>query len=557
MKRASVVLSSFVVLSILLSACSFSMPQISKTRPAPAETTVPSGENKSPASTATLVPEGASPDVPVDSAGLDAYQAALTGVFDRVNPSVVSIEVASRVGKQMPELDLPYNFPDLPEFSEPDQKGAEQQLQYGVGSGFVWDQEGHIITNNHVVDGAEMINVTFEDGTSLQGKVIGTDKNSDLAVVKVEKGTVDLKPVEMADSNKLKVGNLVMAIGNPFGLEGSFSVGVISALGRSLPVDGSTASGSYTIPDVIQTDAPINPGNSGGVLVNTHGQVIGVTTAIESPVRANAGIGFAVPSAIIQKVIPALIQDGKFSYTYLGLSGGTLTSDLAKAMGLKETQRGILVNAINPNTPADKAGLKGSTKETEIQGQTIKVGGDVIVRIDSQELRRFEDLVSYLARATVVGQKVTLDIIRDGKEMQVEATLEARPETEKTAAPEESDIKGTAWMGVTLAELNTTINKAMELDESTKGVLVTSIEKDGPADKAGLQGGDKPLEVNGNEVMIGGDIITAFNGEAVNNIRDMRNRILRSDPGEEVTLSILRDGSEKEIKLTLAERPAE
>jgi S1-C subfamily serine protease len=293
------------------------------------------------------------------------------------------------------------------------------------------------------------------------------------------------------------------------------------------------------------------------VLVNTHGQVIGVTTAIESPVRANAGIGFAVPSAIIQKVIPALIQDGKFSYTYLGLSGGTLTSDLAKTMGLKETQRGILVNAINPNTPADKAGLKGSTKETEIQGQSIKVGGDVIVRIDSQELRRFEDLVSYLARATVVGQKVTLDIIRDGKEMQVEATLEARPETEKTAVPEESDIKGTAWMGVTLAELNTTINKAMDLGESTKGVLVTSIEKDGPADKAGLLGGDKPLNVNGNEVMIGGDVITAFNGEAVNNIRDMRNRILRSDPGEEVTLGILRNGSEKDIKLTLAERRAE
>ncbi len=558
MKRISTVLSVLLIATVLLSACSFTMPQISKTRPASPTTEAQAAQaGQSPVSTATVVPESDATPASFDSSALDAYQATLTQVYERVNPSVVSIEVVSRVTRQIPDLNLPDNFPDLPGFSFPEQNQSEQQLQQGAGSGFVWDKEGHIITNNHVVDGAEMINVTFDDGTSLEGKVIGTDKNSDLAVVKVDKGIVDLKPVELADSTKLKVGSLVMALGNPFGLEGSFSVGVVSALGRSLTVDDTSLTGSYSIPDIIQTDAPINPGNSGGVLVNTKGQVVGVTTAIESPVRANAGVGFAVPSAIVQKVVPALIQDGTYNYTYLGLSGGTLTSDMARAMDLKETQRGILVNSINPNTPADKAGLKGSTKETKIQGQTVKVGGDVIIRIDEQDLRRFEDLVSYLASSTVVGQKVTLDIIRDGKEMQVEATLEARPETEKTAVPEEEAIKGTAWMGVTLIELDKDILNAMDLNTDTKGVLVTSIEKDGPADKAGLQGGDKPLKVNGSEIMVGGDIVTAYDGDSIESIRDLRNKILRASPGDEVTLTILRDGSEKELKLTLAARPAE
>jgi S1-C subfamily serine protease len=196
-------------------------------------------------------------------------------------------------------------------------------------------------------------------------------QNSDLAVIKVDKGIVDLKPVELADSNKLKVGNLVMAIGNPFGLEGSYSVGIVSALGRTLPVDSGSSSGSYSIPDIIQTDATINPGNSGGVLVNTSGQVVGVPTAIESPVRANAGVGFAVPSAILQKVVPALIQDGKYSYTYLGLSGGTLTSDLAKAMGLKETQR-VFRQFDQSEHPADKAGLIAVQKRQKSMASKLR-----------------------------------------------------------------------------------------------------------------------------------------------------------------------------------------
>jgi S1-C subfamily serine protease len=542
---------------LLLSACSFTLPEISKTKPAPAGTAEKQNASPSTVATATLVPETSSAQPSTDVASLESYESTLTGVYERVNPSVVSIEVTSKVKNRVQNFDLPFDFPDLPENSLPDNNGSQEQIQQGVGSGFVWDREGYIVTNNHVVDGAENITVTFEDGTSLSAKVIGTDRNSDLAVVKVDKGVEDLKPVELADSNKLKVGNLVMAIGNPFGLEGSYSVGVVSALGRTLAVDQTSTTGSYSIPDIIQTDATINPGNSGGVLVNSKGQVVGVTTAIESPVRASSGVGFAVPSALIQKVVPALIQEGKYSYTYLGLAGGTLTSDLAKAMGLKETQRGILVNSINPNTPADKAGLIGSTKETKINGITVKVGGDVITAIDGQELRRFEDLISYLARATVVGQKVKLDIIRDGKPMQVETTLEARPAAEKTAQTQDETIKGNAWLGVTPADITPEIAKAMELKDNTKGALIVSLEKDGPADKAGLRGGDKPLEINGETVMVGGDIITAMNGKPVESVKDLRNQILHANPGDEIKMSILRNGSEQDITVKLEERPAQ
>ena len=557
MKRLSIVTGSIVIATMLLSACSFTMPTISKTKPAPEAAAESQGKAPSEASTATMAPDSSTAKNSAEQGSLDGYENMLTGVYERVNPSVVSIEVLSVVKNQMQGFDLPFDFPDMPDNLLPEENGSQEQLRQGAGSGFVWDREGHIVTNNHVVEGADTINVTFADGTSLPGKVVGTDRNSDLAVVKVEKGIVDLEPVELADSNKLKVGNLVMAIGNPFGLEGSYSVGIVSALGRTLAVDGGSISGSYSIPDIIQTDATINPGNSGGVLVNSSGQVVGVPTAIESPVRANAGVGFAVPSAILQKVVPALIQDGKYEYTYLGLSGGTLTSDLAKAMGLKETQRGILVNSINPNTPADKAGLVGSTKETKINGVTVKVGGDVLTAIDGQELRKFEDLISYLARATVVGQKVKLDIIRDGMTMQVEATLEARPSTEKTAQTEDESIKGNAWMGVTPSDVTPEIAEAMGLDKDTKGALIVSLEKDGPADKAGLRGGDKPLEINGETVMVGGDIITAMDGKSIESVLDLRNRILRANPGDDVKLTILRDGKEQELTIKLEERPAQ
>jgi serine protease Do len=234
--------------------------------------------------------------------------------------------------------------------------------------------------------------------------------------------------VQVGDSTLIKVGQFAVAIGNPYGEQNTMTTGIISALGRSLPVDNGAAQGpSYTIPDVIQTDAPINPGNSGGVLLNAAGQVVGVTSAIESPAGTSAGIGFAIPSAIVQKVVPALIKTGRYDHSYIGISGTTLTPSLAQAMGLKADQRGALVSGVTAGSPAAKAGLRGSTQQATVDGLSALVGGDVITAINGQPVKNFDDLVSYLARSTEVNQTVTLTILRGGTETTVQVTLSARP----------------------------------------------------------------------------------------------------------------------------------
>ena len=367
-------------------------------------------------------------------------QMALEQLYTAVNPTVVNIQVTMQAGagqmEQIPGLpDMP-NLPGLPfqlDPNSPDGQGAPQQRcrsSAALGSGFVWDKQGHIVTNNHVVDGAEKVTVTFADGLTLEAEVVGRDPESDLAVIKVDASKADLRPITLADSTQLRVGQFAVAIGNPFGLEGSMSFGIVSALGRSLPTS-SSASGmggpSYTIPDIIQTDAPVNPGNSGGVLLDLQGNLIGVPTAIESPVRGSSGVGYAVPSIIVQKVVPELIEKGAFEHPYIGLSGGTLNTEMAKAMNLPDTTRGVLVGTVSEGSPAEKAGLQGSDKEAEIDGQQVKVGGDVITAIAGQPIKDFEDLTTYLARSGKVGQQVELSVIRDGKETTVTLTLAARP----------------------------------------------------------------------------------------------------------------------------------
>jgi serine protease Do len=246
--------------------------------------------------------------------------------------------------------------------------------------------------------------------------------------VKVELPAAQLHPVQLADSTQVKVGQLAVAIGNPFGLENTMTVGFVSALQRSLRAESESIEGpSYTIPDIIQTDAPINPGNSGGVLVDNQGQVIGVTAAIASPVRASAGIGFAIPTAIVQEVVPVLIEKGRYAHPWLGISGTTLDPDLAQAMKLETDQHGALVIDVTPGGPADKAGLRGSDQKITVDGEERRVGGDVVVAIDGQPVETFDDLVTYLVRSTEVGEKVTLTVLRDGEQTQVRVTLEARP----------------------------------------------------------------------------------------------------------------------------------
>lgn len=495
---------------------------------------------------------------------LATIENALGDIYTQVNPAVVSIRVT-----QKSEVNMP-NFPTLPDlpgfrffFGQPqapqgEQPQAPQQFyRHGAGSGFVWDKEGHIITNNHVVEGADKITVSFADGTIADATVVGTDPDSDLAVLKIDLPAEQLHPVQVGDSTQVKVGQLAVAIGNPFGLENTMTVGFVSAVGRILPVSSGNTQGllnqgpSFTIPDIIQTDAPINPGNSGGVLVNAEGQVIGVTAAIESPVQASAGIGFAIPSAIVQKVVPALIKNGQYQHAWLGLSGISLNPELAKAMNLDANQHGALVVDVTPNSPADQANLHGSDRQVQIEDQQVRVGGDVIVAIDGQPVKEFDDLVAYLARSTEVGQKVKLTVLRQGKEETVEATLAARPVTQTQLPQLDKTIAGGPRLGIEGVTVTPGIAAAMGLSSDQQGVLVERVELGSPADRAHLSGSYKLAQVDGRLMPVGGDVITAIDGRPVTSMEDLRNYIQQAEPGQKVTLTILRDGKQLEVPITL------
>jgi len=502
-----------------------------------------------PVPTAIATPAVA-PDTPSTNL-LAALEGTLENIYAQVNPSVVNIRVVQKQeasSQAMPEIPgFPFFAPQTPE---------EPQYSQGAGSGFVWDKEGHIVTNNHVVAGADKITVTFYDGTIVPAEVVGTDPDSDLAVVKVDLPADQLQPVQIADSTQVKVGQLAVAIGNPFGLEGTMTVGFVSALGRLLPVESENSQGpGYSIPDVIQTDAPINPGNSGGILVDDQGQVFGVTSAIISPVRASAGIGFAIPSAIVHKVVPTLISTGHYEHTWLGVSGASLNPDLADAMGLKSDQRGALVVDVVPGGPADKAGLQGSDRQVKIDGQDVRVGGDVVTAIDGQSVKEFDDVVAYLARATEVGQKVSLTVLRNGKEETVQVTLAARPNSETQQEQAENSRAGGAWLGIAGQTVTPDLAQAMNLPADQQGVLVEQVEAGSPADQAGLRGSYKPTIINGQRQLVGGDVIIGLDNQAVNQVEDLQALTRQAQPGQEVILALLRDGQQIELPVTLGERP--
>jgi S1-C subfamily serine protease len=343
----------------------------------------------------------------------------LVALYERVNRSVVNIAVVSRVQSSS-------RLPGVPGLPTP--TPSPDQYQRGEGSGFVYDKQGHIITNNHVVAGADQVRVTFSDDYSVLATVVGADADSDLAVIKVDVDPARLYPLSLGDSDALRVGQKVVAIGNPFGLEGTMTSGIISGLGRVLPAGSETSTGgTYNIPDIVQTDAAINPGNSGGPLLNYAGEVVAVNTAIESPVRGFAGVGYGIPSNLVKKVVPVLIEKGSYTHPWLGISGMTLVPEFAQAMKLSEDQRGVLIGTITPDSPAARAGLRGSSTQVRIEGQAVAVGGDIIVAVDGEPVRKFDDLLSYLARKTVVGQKITLTVLRDGRTVNVDLTLAARP----------------------------------------------------------------------------------------------------------------------------------
>lgn len=304
-----------------------------------------------------------------------------------------------------------------------------EQGGFGQGSGFIYDTAGHIVTNNHVAGDAIDITVIFENGAQVEAELVGRDPDSDLAVIKVDPADAPpLNPLPVGDSDALRVGQMVVAIGNPFGLSGTMTTGIVSALGRSLPANSTTIDGgSFTTPDIIQTDAAINPGNSGGPLLNLAGEVVGVNTAIRTENGNNSGIGFAVPARIVNRVVPVLVDAGAFEHPWLGIAGRSMDPITAELMGLDRTQTGILVASVSSNSPALRAGLEGNDREIEYQGQAVPVGGDVIITADGISLTGFDDLVHFLSAQTEVGQTITLGVLRDGKEITLEVTLAARP----------------------------------------------------------------------------------------------------------------------------------
>jgi len=335
----------------------------------------------------------------------DAVELLLQNIYERTNPGVVNIDVSGGTGA------------DLTEF--------------GSGSGFVIDLDGHIVTNNHVVDGADEIDVTFADGSVAVAKLIGMDSYSDLAVIKVEIDAAKLQPLPIADSDAVKVGQRVIAIGNPFGLVGTMTVGIVSGKGRTLPADSpSNASGNFSNPDIIQTDAAINPGNSGGPLLNSKGEVIGVNAAIrtDGTNRANSGVGFAIPSNTVRRVAQQILKDGRASYPYLGVSVDNhfTIGELAAALKLP-VDKGVLVSSVIDGGPADKAGVRGGDKQLTVRGLPVVAGGDIITAIDGDPITSFDQMIGYLSSQKLVGEEVTLTILRDGETLQLPLTLADRP----------------------------------------------------------------------------------------------------------------------------------
>ena len=294
----------------------------------------------------------------------------------------------------------------------------------GEGSGFVFDNNGHIVTNNHVVATSNGdIVVRFSDGSQKDASIVGTAPDSDLAVLKVDADPGELRPLPLGDSNDLKVGQIVVAIGSPFGLENTLTTGIVSGLDRLFPGAQAPGGGTYNIPNIIQTDAAINPGNSGGPLLDLRGNLIGVNTAIESPVRGSSGVGFAVPSNVVAVVVPQLINGGRVATPWLGISGTELNGTLAENLGLDPTTRGIVIGEVIVGGPAAAAGLQAADA-------TGTSAGDIIVGVDGNMVRAFDDLLGYIVEETTVGQTINVEVLRDGQVETIPLTLQARPSTQ-------------------------------------------------------------------------------------------------------------------------------
>lgn len=349
----------------------------------------------------------ASPPPPSFSSATSSSSSSLPEVFQRVENSVVQITSTRSNPNQLIIIN------GIPATGR----------STALGSGFVYDNQGHVITNHHVVADADKADVTFTDGNTYSAKVIGKDPNSDLAVLQITDNFSEEKvvPIPMANSSNVRTAEQVLAIGNPFGLSGTITTGIVSQQGRLLPNPDT----GFSIPNTIQTDAAINPGNSGGPLLNIRGEVIGMNTAIFSRTGAYSGVGFAVPSNTIAKEVPSLIKDGTYVHPWLGISGGKLTPNLAKAAGLPANYKGVVVGSVQAGSPAEKAGIKGLTQDDNNGATHI---GDIITAIDGHPTSQIDDIINYIESHKNVGGPVKLTINRDGKVTDLTLTLQARPQ---------------------------------------------------------------------------------------------------------------------------------
>ena len=477
------------------------------------------------------------------------YSLSLPDLFNRVGKSVVQITDSA-------DLQQPSDISGM-----------------RLGSGFIYDTDGDIVTNYHVVSGStnNTVTVTFLDGVSYEAKIIGLDPYSDLAVVKL----VDLKehpdalpkliPLEIANSSSLRVGERVVALGNPFGLSGSLTEGIISGLDRLMPDEGDqfnqpsppsqsfdnqynlTTFPSFSIPDVIQTDAAINPGNSGGPLLNMKGQVIGINTAIYSNTGAYAGIGFAIPSNFIIKIVPTLIKGETYLHPYLGVSGFDITPQIAKILNLSKSSGYLVVN-VSKDTPAYLAGLRGGNITYNVDGMPIKLGGDVIIKVDNVPVRKVNDILSYLENHKKVGENISLTVWRQGNETKIITfPLIARPEINMNSTYPSS----APTLGILGINLTPDIAKLMNVTQSN-GFLITGVLNQSPASKADLRGGYIISEINGRTIPLGGDIIIKVDNTQVKNQLDLKNYLSTKKIGDSINLTIIRDGKplSENVKLT-------
>ena len=437
------------------------------------------------------------------------------------------------------------------------------------GSGFIYDNLGHIITNYHVVaDPGESqetslsdkdFHITFLDGTTYIGRVIGADLYSELAILKVENITGDsLIPLPLGNSSQVRIGQVVLAVGNPFGLSGSMTEGIVSGFGRILP--SSVPQGdlllrqdapSLLIPNLIQTDAAINPSNSGGPLLNTAGEVIGMNTEIFSNSGEYAGVGSAIPSDIIRKVVPELISTGTYRHPYIGITGVDVSPEIATEMGLNSS-RGFLVTEVTSGSPAERSGIRDGGVLKDINGRQIELGGDVIVAVDNVTVRKIEDLLLYLQSARSVGENVILRVIRDGKFLEIGMTVTPRPtqlQLETEQSQQQYPTLGINTINMTeqiAARMNLTRFPQQQLSNDVRevereGVLVVDVFANGPADQAGIRGGFIVADINGTPVEIGGDVIMRIDNTMITNVDALDKFIGNKNIGDTIEVIVIRN----------------